>query len=148
MTSKNLKRIAAQNNEKEQVERKFRLRKALVMMLTIIVAMSVCVMPAFAGGPDPDPDITDIEGGIRMGLGEVYEVLTAVVVPLAAVCAVGAGLLILFNGQKGMDIAKKILIGIGIGVAVAFLAPLLVVTVAGWFKDIGDLGIFDPTIVE
>lgn len=136
MTSKKLEKVASENDAQKQKNKQIRLRKVLTVVLTIIMVMAVCIAPAFAS------TITDLETGVKSGLGQVYKLITVIVVPVAVVCLAIAAFNVFFNGSKGMEVAKKIGLAVGIGLAVVYLAPLLVTTVKGWFDNIGDQGVF------
>ena len=111
-----------------------RLASIAVLALTFTLSMGVS---AFAAG-----DISAISAAIANGMSSFYGVLKAVTVPIAAVAAVAAVFQIFTGGEKGMEKAKKIIIYTAIGVAIAYIGPLLIKTVAGWFDTVGDGGAF------
>ena len=143
MTTSKLKKTAYQHDHDVEVRvarQTATFRRILVVMLAVMVVMALCIGPAFASGGN---GIDDIEQGIKMGLKEVYKLLTVIVGPVAVVCLGFAAYQVFFNGSKGMEVAKKVVIYTVLGVAIAYLAPVIVNTFTGWFENSGDQGIFD-----
>lgn len=110
-----------------------------ILVLSVVFTLSMGAA-AFAAG-----DISAISSAIANGMESFYGVLKAVTVPIAAVAAVAAVFQIFTGGEKGMEKAKKIIIYTGIGVGIAFIGPLLINTVAGWFKTVDNSGAFTIT---
>lgn len=76
----------------------------------------------------------DIEGGIKAGTQQLYNIMTAVVLPIAAVFFAWNAFKALFGGERGMEQAKKNMLTIVIVLALVYLAPVVVTQVGGWFS--------------
>lgn len=115
-------------------------RRLMVICMTVILALAMCVSPAFASSQDPS---TAIQNGVTTGLKQVYLVITAIVAPIAVVVIAFAAIKIFTGGEKGMQQAKTMAIYTVIALAVVYLAPLLISQVSSWFNGYSDLDIFD-----
>ena len=78
-----------------------------------------------------------IAQGVGTGLKSVYNVLKAVAIPVAVIAFALCAYKIFVEGEKGMEKAKKIAIYTVIGLAIVFLAPLVIKNVASWFSGLG-----------
>ena len=76
----------------------------------------------------------NIEGGIKAGTQQLYNIMTAVVLPIAAVFFAWNAFKALFGGERGMEQAKKNMLTIVIVLALVYLAPVVVTQVGGWFS--------------
>lgn len=85
---------------------------------------------------------TTIEQGVKTGMGKVYGIITAVVVPIAVICLGVGAFQFFFGGERGVEKAKKVALYTLGGVALVYLAPLIVTEVASWFSSNGDSGVF------
>lgn len=103
-------------------------------------AIPAVMSVAFATGVEGA--MSNVESGITTGLGQAWSLLKAIALPIAAIIAVICAFHIFVGGEKGMEKAKKIALYLIIGLAVVYLGPLLVETVAGWFSDAGANSIF------
>lgn len=115
------------NNLMLRINRSRALR--LTMVALLIVASSFSFV--FAGPGD------EIETAVKAGLKEIYTVITAIVVPVAVICAALAGYKFFVGGEKGAAQAKQILIYLAIGVAVVYLAPVVINGVRGIVEGYG-----------
>lgn len=104
-------------------------RVASVLMICCILSM-LFATAVFA----TDGTAETISGSITSGMEKVYSIITAIVVPVAIICAAVAAFQIFLGGEKGMEKAKRIIIYTLLGVAIVYLAPLIVREVGSWFK--------------
>ena len=95
------------------------------------------VMTAYAAGT-----AGAIEEGVKSGLKEVYNILTAIILPIGVVALGVCAVKIVWGNQKSAEEGKSALVRIVIGLALIFIAPLLVEQIAGWFQNLGTGGIF------
>lgn len=131
-------------------------RIAAALLLVVFMAMMLATT-AFATGEPAATVATEavagdtggsgdtaktIEQGVKTGMSKVYGIVTAIVVPIAVVCVAIAAFQFFMGGEKGMEKAKKIILYTLLGVAVAYLAPLIVNEVSTWFSSQGDQGVF------
>lgn len=117
----------------------FPLRRAFAIVLMLIVLTMLLTTVAFA---TEDGTASTIEQGVKTGMGKVYGIITAVVVPVAVVCLGVGAFQFFFGGERGVEKAKKICLYTLGGVALVYLAPLIVTEVASWFSSNGDAGVF------
>ncbi len=104
--------------------------KVTSLAFAFMVAAYCTVMtaaPALADG------VSEITSGIVGGTQKIWNILVAVVAPIAAVSLAICAVKILWGGQKAAEEAKSTAIRIVIGVALVLLAPSLVKAVKGWF---------------
>ena len=99
-------------------------------VVTIVSLMMLTF--AYAGGTAA---ATTIEQGVKNGAHELYKVMTAVVLPIAAVCFAWNAFKVLFGGERGMEMAKKQMLTEVIVLALVYLAPLIVTEIGGWFSS-------------
>ena len=78
-----------------------------------------------------------IGAAVGSGMQSVYNVLKAVAIPVAVIAFAVCAYYIFVSGEKGMEKAKKIAIYTIIGIAIVFLAPLIIENVTGWFSGLG-----------
>lgn len=96
--------------------------------VVLIVAMMMMSF-AFAAGTAS----SQIEAGIKGGTKQLYSIMTAVIIPVAAVFFAWNAFKALFGGEKGMEQAKKNMLTIVLVLALVWLAPLIVSEVSSWF---------------
>lgn len=75
-----------------------------------------------------------ISSQINSGLKKVYGILSAVVLPIAAIALAVCGIKMIWGDQRSAEAAKSALVKIIIGVGIVYLAPFLIETISGWFK--------------
>jgi len=119
-------------------------RATLFQKLTVIfgaalIAMLCFMVVAFAASPSPAPAgggsaITSIQTGVKSGMKEVYNVITAITIPIAAVAFAVQAFIMLFGGQKGMESAKKNMLIIVVVIAIVWLSPAIIEQVNSWFN--------------
>ena len=139
-----MKSIATNKNLSSPLRRAF----AIILMLVVLTMMMTAV--AFAEGEEATKateagesgTASTIEQGVKTGMGKVYGIITAVVVPVAVVCLGVGAFQFFFGGERGVEKAKKICLYTLGGVALVYLAPLIVTEVASWFSSNGDAGVF------
>ena len=88
-----------------------------------------------------------IQTGVASASKSVYDIITAIVTPVAGVFFAWDIFKAIFGGQRGMEEAKKNLLTIILVVAGVYLAPLIVSTAASWFKPGSDSTIWSGTTV-
>lgn len=113
-------------------------RVICVVGFTAMLMMLISVSFA-AGSADA------IQNGIKDGASQIYNILTAIIIPLGAVFIAWNGAKIIFGGERAMEAAKKNMLNVVIAVAIVYLAPLIILQVGGWFSSIGNGGVFDHT---
>lgn len=79
-----------------------------------------------------------IEKGIKTGTLQLYNLITAVTVPVAALVFVWSAFKVFTGGEKGMEQAKKTMLITVVVIALVYIGPLVVEQVAGWFKGTGN----------
>ena len=77
---------------------------------------------------------SDISQQVNSGLKHVYDLLLAIVLPIAAIAMAVCGVKIIWGNERSAEQGKQALIRIVIGVAIVFLAPFLVDQVSKWFS--------------
>ena len=125
------------------------LRRGFAIVLMLVVLTMLMTTFAFAAEeatqatqPGEGGTATTIEEGVKTGMGKVYGIITAVVIPVAVVCLGVGAFQFFFGGERGVEKAKKICLYTLGGVALVYLAPLIVTEVASWFSSNGDAGVF------
>lgn len=106
--------------------RKIALGLAMALMISVTLVSSL----AFA--------TNNISDNIFKGLDEVYGILWKIALPIAAVCLAFCAFKIWAGGERGMETAKRTALYTLIAMAIVFLAPVIVKTVAGWFNSGGN----------
>lgn len=114
-------------------------KKILLIAIVAMCALLVFVNVAYATG-DPSEAIQD---GVKDGTRQIYIIMTAIIAPIACIAFAWCGYQALLGGQRGMEEAKRFALKIVIGIAIIYLAPLIVQQVGSWFSNVGDGGIFD-----
>lgn len=115
-------------------------QKAFVAFgVIMIVAMALAMFP-LAGGTDTTGNA--IQNGIKDGASSLWNIMTAIVLPIGAVAFAWNAFKMFFGGQRGMEEAKRNMLIIVVVVALVWLAPTVIDQVNGWFSDTGDGGIF------
>lgn len=128
------------------------LRRGFAIVLMLILTTMLLTTFAFAVDGEDASQATQasgsgtaatIEQGVKTGMGKVYGIITAIAVPIAAVCLGFGAFQFFFGGERGVEKAKKICLYTLGGVALVYLAPVVVSEIASWFSSTGDAGIFD-----
>ncbi len=128
------------------------LRRGFAIVLMLILTTMLLTTFAFAVDGEDASQATQasgsgtaatIEQGVKTGMGKVYGIITAIAVPIAAVCLGVGAFQFFFGGERGVEKAKKICLYTLGGVALVYLAPVVVSEIASWFSSTGDAGIFD-----
>lgn len=112
-------------------------RRILSLMVALMLIIGCLSMTAFATGESGAVSGAGIGGEIKGGLGEVYDIINTIALPLAALSFVYAALQFFLGGQQGVEKAKKTMIWTIIGIALVYLAPYLVTQIKGWFDGSG-----------
>lgn len=71
---------------------------------------------------------------INNGLGQIYSILTAVILPVSVIALAVCALKMVYGDEKSAENAKSALIRIIIAVILIYLAPLIINTVVGLFR--------------
>lgn len=103
-------------------------------VMLICVAMFSCVAFADASGA--------IQTGIKTGTKQLYNIITAIVVPIAVVVFAWNGIKMFMGSEREIESAKKTMLITALAIAVVYLAPVIINQVAGWFSSTGDAGVF------
>lgn len=104
------------------------IKRILCLAFVVIMMLSLTTM-AFATS-----SASAIEEGITGGTEKLYNIMTAVVLPVAAVFFAWNAFKALFGGDRGMEQAKKNMLTIVIVIALIYLAPLVITEIGGWFS--------------
>lgn len=107
-------------------------------VMLICVAMFSCV--AFAS--DAADAAGAIQTGIKTGTQQLYNIITAIVVPIAVVVFAWNGIKMFIGSEREIESAKKTMLITALAIAVVYLAPVIIQQVAGWFSSTGDAGVF------
>lgn len=102
-----------------------------------MVALAFCMMLSCAFAAPTTGTADAIQNGVNDGAKQLYGVMTAILLPVAAVVFAWAAFKVLFGGEKGMEQAKKTILTIVIVLALVYLAPLIINQVGGWFSSSG-----------
>lgn len=105
---------------------------------TTLIILMLVMSVAFAAPTTSDA----IQNGIKDGTSQLYSIMTAVVIPIAAVFFAWNAFKALFGGERGMEQAKKNMLTIVVVLALVYLAPVIIQQVSGWFSSTSDGGIF------
>lgn len=104
------------------------IRRALAMCALVALMAALLVCP-FAD------DVSTITDAVANGMKSVYNLIAAIALPIATVVFAVNAVKMLFGGMRGMEQAKQGLLTCVIVIALIWLAPLIINTVGGWFKD-------------
>lgn len=108
------------------------------MVVGLVLAMGL-LFPDFAFAANPGDAI---QKGVKQGSGAIWRIMTAVVVPVAAVLFAWNVFRAIFGGERGMESAKRNIFTIIIVIALVLLAPVIVQQIGGWFGKGSDGGVF------
>ena len=100
-----------------------------ILLIAAILTMSL----AFAAGGTTTTG--NIENGIKTGSKQLYNIMTAVILPVGAVFFAWNAFRALFGGERGMEQAKKNMLTVVVVLALVYLAPLIVTQIGGWFSS-------------
>lgn len=103
-----------------------RIKGAYIGISSSVMTAMMLIMPAYA-----DQIASQINGGLK----KVYSIITAIVLPIAAIALAICGFKLIFGDQRSAEAAKNAIIKIIIGIAIVYLAPFLIETVSGWFQS-------------
>ena len=113
---------------------KLRPSRRMIRIISALVIMTIFLLTmAFADDPATGA-ATNIEGGIKTGSHQLYNIMTAVVLPISAVFFAWNAFKALFGGEKGMEQAKKNMLIIVVVLALVYLAPMVVTQIGNWFS--------------
>ena len=106
--------------------------RIFLVLCVAVMATAAILMVASAAGTS-----TTITTGVKSGAKQLFNLMEAVVVPVAAVCFAWNAFKVLFGGERGMEQAKKNILIIVLVLGLVFLAPPVVNEVGGWFNSGG-----------
>lgn len=75
---------------------------------------------------------------LNQSFQEIYNIISIVILPVAALCISVAAFHFFLGGEHGVQKAKKTIFFTICGIAIAYLAPSLVLAVNGAFKGVGN----------
>ncbi len=104
----------------------------ILIILAILTMSTVCASDASNA----------IQRGVKDGAKQVYDIMTAVIIPIGAIAFAWCGFSALFGGERGMEIAKKRILTVVIVLGLVYLAPVAIEQVGGWFKSMGTGSVF------
>lgn len=102
-----------------------------ILFILYTVALFAFANVALASGTDA------IQTGINDGAEQVYNIITAIVGPIAAVALAVCAAKILWGSQKAAEEAKGFAVRMIIALLLVFGAPMIVNQVKGWFANMG-----------
>ena len=118
-----------------------RLMQILCMVMAMMIVFSMLSVCAFA--TDGTSDAGDaIEKGIKNGTEKIYNIIKAVVTPIAVVILALNVVKMLMGSEREIQSAKHMALICIIAIAVVWLAPAIISQVASWFSSSGDAGVF------
>lgn len=103
-----------------------RMQYAVASAMTAAWCALVTSCPAFANA-------SAISSGIQKGTGEVWNILKAIVLPIAAIMLAVCGVKLIWGGQRAAEEAKGLIVKIIVGVGLVMIAPSLVAATKDWF---------------
>lgn len=81
-----------------------------------------------------------IQQGITDGVMQLYNIMLAVVLPVAVLCLAWNMFKVFVGGERGMEQAKKNMVVTIAIIAVVYLAPAIITQVGKWFNGQTDSG--------
>lgn len=120
-------------------KRRAGLKKAARLVCIMVLCLGLFVCSAFAA--EAGTAAGAIETGIKNGTMQIYKIIQAIIIPIAAVIFAVNGIKML-GGEREMESAKKTMIICVVAIAVVLLAPVIVNQVGSWFSGSVDMSIF------
>lgn len=114
--------------------------RIIVSIMSVACLMLAMMVPAFAADT--------IESKVSGGLHNAYNVIQAVAGSIGAVGIAAGAILFFFGGKDSGEKAKKLILYSAIGLAVVFLAPIIVNQISGWFAGSDVDGVWSGTVPE
>lgn len=99
-------------------------------VMTALYCAAVTMIPAYASA-----DVGGITAGIASGTQAVWDILKAIVLPIAAIMLAVCGVKLIWGGQRAAEEAKSLIVKIVIGVGLVMIAPSAVSVMKGWFNS-------------
>lgn len=81
-----------------------------------------------------DNGLGALTDGLTGGLGQIYNVLLAVALPIGVVALGVCGVKILWGSQRSAEEGKSAIVRIVIALTIVFLAPIIISTIKSWIK--------------
>ena len=113
---------------------------AVLCMVMIMVSMFMCTtISAYADGEAAagSGDLSELTTPINQGLEKVFNAVRLVATAIAIVVAGFTGVKMLLGDARAMETGKATIFKIIAAIAIIWLAPLLVKTIIGLFKNVG-----------
>ncbi len=110
-----------------------------VFLLTFMICSLMCSSVVFSSdAPGGDSGAAnEIGSAVSTSLKDMYGIATKIAIPVAIVTIVWAGFVLLGGGDRAPEKAKGIAIRGAIGLAIIFLAPLIIQGVKGIIEGYG-----------
>lgn len=105
-----------------------------IHVLCVVIAAALAFAMVLMVGDAAGTASSSITAGVKSGTQQLFDIIKAVVAPIAAVCFAWNALKALFGGERGMEQAKHNVLIIILVLAMVFLAPVVINEVAGWFS--------------
>lgn len=106
-----------------------------VCILVVMAMVALMTITCFATEGDAASGTQDaIVSGVKTGTKAIYNIITAIVAPIAAIVLSAVALKALVGDARDIEGMKKKIFLIVIVVAVIWLAPLIIDQVGGWFS--------------
>ena len=102
-------------------------KKALLCVMIIALVLALWSSLAYADSYDTTTAQATVNNAVHDGTNTIYNIALAIVLPVAAVVVGWAGVQVLFNGEKGMEQAKKILFRVTLAIMAVYIAPTIIV---------------------
>lgn len=111
------------------------MNKRMMRIISLVLMMVMLfTSAAFASGSNTTEEF---EEGVKEGLGGLYGLMRSGAVWIAIIAVGFAGLALIMSGQNGYDKAKQTIGKVIIGIALVFLAGVIVTQISGWFDGVG-----------
>ena len=127
------------NELTKKMDRQIRMRNMLVMMicfaLTLTIGIGMNMSVAYCDNNAAKEATDSINAAWNALADNAYNVLKNGIMPTAGLAMCIAAFCLVFRGQKGMNEAMTIAGTCAVGVALVFMAPLLIKAFGGWFVE-------------
>ncbi len=121
-------------------------KSKVIARVTFVTSICMVLMIAFASILFADNG-GQIAQKVGNGLQDVYKTMSAIAIPIAVIALGVCGFMFFFGGERGMGIAKKLAVSVLIGLAITYLAPIVITQAAKWFAgNENTTGVWDGTI--
>lgn len=108
--------------------------RVAVCIFVVMAMMALTTITCFATEAGTGGTQDAIVSGVKTGTKAIYNIITAIVAPIAAIVLSAVALKALVGDARDIEGMKKKIFLIVIVVAVIWLAPLIIEQVGGWFS--------------